>query len=94
VWIRPWIDDFPGGKHIRRQKRMKVASADVSEREAKRMAAELLRPMNQRLKTIGSAMAFGAYIAGTYQPSVLPQLANTTRSSYEGTLSKVPDARV
>src|SRR5262249_37027610 len=87
-WIRPWIDDFSGGKHTRKQKRMKVARAHVSEREAKRLAAELLRPMNQGLETIGSAMSFGAYVTGTYKPTVLPQLANTTRSSYEGTLSK------
>lgn len=87
-WIRPWVDDFSGGKHTRKQKRLKVARSEVSEREAKRLAEKLLWPMNQGLETIGSAMSFGAYVTGTYKPTVLPQLASTTRASYEGTLSK------
>jgi len=87
-WIKPRIDDFSEGKHKRKQKRMKVATADVSEREAKRIAAELLRPMNQGLETIGSATPFGSYVNGTYRPTVLPLLASTTRASYGGTLSK------
>lgn len=87
-WIKPRIDDFSEGKHKRKQKRMKVATADVSEREAKRIAAEMLRPMNQGLETIGSATPFGSYVNGTYRPTVLPLLASTTRASYGGTLSK------
>src|SRR5437868_6700027 len=80
-WIKPRIDDFSGGEHKRQQQRMKVAPADVSEREAKRMASELLRPMNQGLETIGSATPFGSYVRGTYRPTVLPLLASTTRAS-------------
>ena len=87
-WIKPRIDDFRGGIHTRKQKRMKVATADVSEREAKRIATEMLRPMNQGLETLGSATPFGSYVNGTYRPTVLPLLANTTRASCEGTLSK------
>ena len=52
------------------------------------MAAELLRPMNQGLETIGSATPFGSYVRGTYRPTVLPLLASTTQASYDGTLSK------
>ncbi|MBV9146692.1 MAG: hypothetical protein JO065_12295, partial [Acidobacteria bacterium] len=87
-WITPRVDEFSGGRHTRKRKRMKVAPADVSEREAKRIATELLRPMNQGLDTVGSATLFGSYVAGIYKPTVLPLLASTTRTSYEGTLSK------
>jgi integrase len=67
---------------------MKVCPASTPEREARKIANEMLRPLNQGLQTIGSATCFEDYIENTYKPVVLPLLANTTQSSYEGTLSK------
>ena len=67
---------------------MKVCPADVTGREACKIASEMLRPMNQGLETIGSAMPFAEYIDGTYRPTVLPLLATTTKTNYEGTLRK------
>ncbi len=87
-WLNPWIDKFIEGRHERRRKRMKVCPADTPEREARKIAAEMLRPMNQGLQTIGSATRFTEYVNGTYKPTVLPLLATTTQASYEGTLRK------
>ncbi len=67
---------------------MKVAPATLSDREAKKIAAEMLRPMNQGLETIGSAMLFGAYVEGTYRSATLPLLASTTRNNYECVLGR------
>ena len=43
---------------------------------------------HERLVTPGSAIPFGAYVTGTYRPTLLPLLATTTQSSYECTLRK------
>jgi len=87
-WINPWQDEFAEGRLTRKRKRMKVAPATLSQREAQKIAAEMLRPMNQGLDTIGSATQFGAYIAAAYREAVLPLLASTTRSNYEYHLKK------
>jgi integrase len=87
-WINPWQDEFIEGRIVRKRRRMKVASAPLSEREARRIAVETLRPMNQGLESIGSATQLGAYIASTYRATVLPLLATTTRNNYECVLRK------
>ena len=87
-WINPWEDEFKEGRLQRKRKRMKVGPADMPEREAHKIANEMLRPMNQGLQTIGSATRFAEYVNGTYRPTVLPLLASTTQSSYEATLRK------
>ena len=87
-WINPWQDQFKEGRIERKRKRMKVCPAEMPEREARKMANEMLRPMNQGLQTIGSATRFAEYVSGTYRPTVLPLMASTTQASYEGTLRK------
>jgi integrase len=87
-WINPWQDEFKEGRPQRKRKRMKVCPAEMPEREARKMATEMLRPMNQGLQTIGSATRFGEYVNGTFRPTVLPLMASSTRASYEGTLHK------
>jgi hypothetical protein len=87
-WINPWQDVVKEGRLTRKRKRMKVAPATLPDREAKKIAAEMLRPMNQGLETIGSAMLFGAYVEGTYRSAALPLLASTTRNNYEYVLSR------
>jgi len=87
-WIKPWQDEYFGGQLKRKQKRLKVCPAEKGEREASRIASEMLRPMNQGLQTIGSATRFADYVEGTFRPLVLPLMASTTRVSYEGTLRK------
>ena len=87
-WIKVRQDEFVDGKLVRPQKRLKVAPATVGEREAKRIADELLRPMNQGLESIGSATQFGAYVRGTYSSTVLPLLASSTQTNYRYVLRK------
>jgi len=86
-WISPRKDEFVDGKLVRVRTRIKVCEADVSEREAKRIAAEMLRPMNQGLETVGSAMRFAEFVHSHFKP-YLETKASTTQSSYNGTLSK------
>lgn len=87
-WINVWQDEFNEGRRTRKRKRVKVCPAETPEREARKIASEMLRPMNQGLQTIGSATRFAEYVNGTYRPTVLPLMATTTRASYEGTLRK------
>jgi integrase len=82
-WVKTRQDEFVDGKLIRRQKRLKVAPASAGDREARRIADELLRPVNQGLETIGSVTQFGAYVQGTYKSAVLPLLATSTQTNYE-----------
>jgi integrase len=87
-WMNIWQDEAKEGRITRKRKRMKVCPASTPEREARKIANEMLRPMNQGLQTIGSATQFAEYVNGTYKPVVLPLLASTTKASYEGTLEK------
>jgi hypothetical protein len=87
-WIRVWQDQFSDGRFIRKQKRIKVAPATLSEREARKIASEILRPMNQGLEVIGSATQFSAYVDGVYRGTVLPLLASTTRTVYSWVLDR------
>ena len=87
-WIKVRQDEFVDGKLVRPQKRLRVAPATTGEREAKRIADELLRPMNQGLETIGGATQFGAYVHGNYSSAVLPLLATSTQANYQSVLRK------
>ena len=87
-WIRVWRDEFRDGKPQRILKRLKVAPATTSAREVQKIANEMLRPMNQGLESVGSATPFGTYIDTIYRPTVLPLLASSTRSNYDGILRK------
>jgi integrase len=86
-WISPWKDAFVGGRLKRVRTRIKVCEAGTSQREARRIAEELLRPMNQGLESPGSATRFGEYIRNSYEP-YLKGKAITTQASYNGTLRK------
>lgn len=60
----------------------------MPEREVRKIAAELLRPLNQGLISVGSAVNFGAYVSNEYRPTVLPLLASSTQQSYTGVIRK------
>src|SRR5271166_3813143 len=87
-WIKVWKDGIRDGKLQRIRKRLKVAPATTGAREAQKIASEMIRPMNQGLENAGSATPFGTYIDTIYRPTVLPLLASSTRSNYEGILRK------
>lgn len=85
-WIFVRRDVFSGGKPSRRKERVKLAPATMPEREARKVAAECLRPLNQGLESIGSATNFTTYVNDTYIPVVLPLMATTTQSRSRGVI--------
>ena len=85
-YVLYWSDTFSDGKSTRKRQRHKLAPGDIPEREAKKMAAEFLRPMNQGLIPIGSATKFEEYVEAIYKLTLLPLLAKSTRDRYEGVI--------
>jgi integrase len=81
-----WQDMFVDGKSVRKRKRHKLAPADLPEREAKKMAAEYLRPMNQGLTPISSATKFEQYVDTIYKTTVLPLFAKSTQERYSSVI--------
>jgi len=79
-------DDFTGGKRKRTKTRVRIAPATVPEREARKIAAEFLRPLNQGLESIGSATNFAVYVEKTYIPVVMPLMAKSTQERSEGVI--------
>ncbi len=80
-------DVFVGGKLKRSNKRVRLAPAEMREREVRKIAAEYLRPMNQAIESTGSATNFTHYVEQTSLPVVMPLLAKSTRNRYEGVLN-------
>ena len=74
------------GKRKRSNKRVRLAPASMSEREARKVAAEYLGKLNQDLQGIGSATNFTHYVERTYRTVVMPLMAKSTRDRYEGVL--------
>jgi integrase len=79
-------DEFIDGKHVRKQQRVRLAAATVSEREVKKIATEHLRPLNQGLESLGSATNFEHYIETIYKPVVKPLMATTSFDRTRGVL--------
>jgi integrase len=85
-WYLLTWEDRPGG--TRKRKREKLAPASMPAREVQRIADERLRPLNQGLISVGSAVNFKEYMQSTYIPTELPLLATTTQDSYQGVIAK------
>jgi integrase len=83
-WLLYRQDEVVDGKRIRKRKRMKLAPADTPEREVRKIAAEVLRPFNQGLVTIGSATKFYDYVEQEYKMTILPTFTMRTQERYEG----------
>jgi integrase len=79
-------DDFAGSKRTRTKTHVRIAPATVPEREARKIAAEYLRPLNQGLETIGSATNLRFYVEKTYIPVVMPLMAKSTQDRSEGVI--------
>ena len=88
-----WQDAFVEGIQTRKRQRIKLAPATVPEREVRKIAAEILRPVNQGLVSVGSAVNFKEYLESTYMPTELPLLAKTTQDSYQGIIAKYLEPR-
>src|SRR5439155_4121843 len=80
-------DDFIAGERVRTKTRVRIAPATMPEREARRVAAEYLRPFNQNLQSLGSATNFASYVDETYIPTVMPLFAKSTRDRYHGVIA-------
>jgi len=80
-------DDFVGGRLVRKKTRVRIAPATVVEREARKIAAEYLRPKNQGLELVGSATNFGEFVEGTYRPILMPLMAKTTQQRSRGVIA-------
>jgi integrase len=90
-WYLLTWEDGPQGS--RKRKREKLAPASMPAREAQKIAAERLRPLNQGLISPGSAVNFKEYVESTYIPTNLPLLAKTTQDSYQGIIAKYLEPR-
>jgi integrase len=83
-----WQDCFVEGNPVRKRQRLKIAPATMAEREVKKIAAEILRPVNQGLISAGAAITFSDYVQNEYMPITLPQLSSSTQNCYRGVLGK------
>ncbi|HKH99700.1 MAG TPA: tyrosine-type recombinase/integrase [Candidatus Sulfotelmatobacter sp.] len=72
----------------RKRQRIKIAPATMNQREVMKIADEILRPLNQGLITVGSAVNFRDYVESEYITGSLPLLASTTRACYQGAIRK------
>jgi integrase len=81
-----WEDAIERERRIRVRKRIKLAPATMLEREVRKIAQEKLRPLNQGLITVGSAMKLEDYVEGIYKPTVLPLMAKSTSDRYKGVI--------
>jgi integrase len=77
-------DDFIGGKNVRTKTRVRIAPATMGEREARKVAAEYLRPTNHSLESLGSATNFQSFVVDTFNTVTMPLFASSTRSRYRG----------
>ena len=86
-YLQYWRDDLSGGSPKRKKVWAKLAASSMREREIQKIAAELLRPLNQGLESIGSATNFRMYVDGTYIPVVMPLMAKSTQDRYHGVIA-------
>jgi integrase len=89
VWwtLRFRQDEIVNGKLKRVRKEVRLGLiARVSERDARRLASEHLRPLNQGLQSIGSAVNFQHYVEKTYIQIAMPLFARSTQGRYQGVL--------
>jgi integrase len=82
-YIRVRQDVFEDGVLTRKLKRIKIAGSETPARQVQRMAAELLRPMNQGLVTAGSAVSFSKFVNDIYIPTRFSLLRKPTRDRYQ-----------
>jgi len=85
-YLLVWQDEFCAGQRIRKRQRIKLAPGTMLEREVKKIAAEVLRPLNQGMVPLGSATPFDEYVETVYKPTVMPLLAKSTSERYRGVI--------
>ncbi len=71
---------------VRRE--VRLAPAELSAEKARQIAWEKLRPINQGLIASGAAVTFETFTRRTYQATVMPLMASSTQSRYQGIIDK------
>lgn len=79
-------DDVLEGKHVRTKTRVRIAPAEMGEREARKVAAEYLRPTNHDVHTFGSATNFREFVADIFLKVTMPLFSSSTQSRYCGVI--------
>jgi hypothetical protein len=89
-YLRVWEYSFVDGKQVRKLKRIKLAEASKKEREVKKIADEIVRPINHGQITVGGAVNFGEYVKdnGTYMTAALSLRPKAVMKCYKGVINK------
>jgi hypothetical protein len=87
-------DEIIDGKLKRIRKEVRLALvASTSERDARRLAAEHLRPLNQGLESIGAPVNFQNYVEKHFIPLVMPQYLDSMYRAFTCVERDRSDAR-
>jgi integrase len=84
--IRVWVDVVENGRVRRSYKRVRVAPASMAQREAQKVVAEYMQPLNRSAAGVLSATNFKWYVEKTYIPLEMPLLAKSTQERYQGVI--------
>jgi integrase len=79
-------DVFQNGKLQRIRERVRLLPEDRGEREARKAAAEYMRPLNQGMRGAGSAITYNSFIDTVYLPISKTLLAKPSYERSEGVL--------
>jgi integrase len=88
VWELLWWEDVvgPDGRIVRRRKSVILGPAgQLTLRQARKLAEEHLRPLNQGKILPQSTITFGEFVERYYVPHALPALKSSTRQRYRQT---------
>ena len=90
VWeLQWWADYLKEDGQIGRKRDSKTLGyvADMGRKQALKLAAEFLRPLNQGRVTPMATLTFNDFIDRHFIPSALPTLKQSTRKRYRSTIS-------
>lgn len=79
-------DVFQNGELTRVRERVRLLPAECGEREARRMADEHMRPMNQGMRPAGGALQFQTFIDSMYLPVAQSLQASSTYDRTQGVI--------
>jgi hypothetical protein len=90
IWELQWWADYvraDGTIGRRRESKTLGYAADLTKRQALRLAEEVLRPLNQGKLLPAATITFGEFIEKYFVPNALPTLKLSTRNRYRSTLN-------
>lgn len=90
VWELQWWEDYikeNGGIGRRRESAVLGSLRDLTLRQARKLAEDRLRPINQELLLPQSTQAFGDFVERYFVPLFFPTLKPSTQKRYRQTLT-------